>query len=321
MNLKSLFVVSTTLILQISCSSKSNDANTNPVPKGDGSVSPENNSADGKASSSFRWLSDNKEVFIEPCKVGQVMVDAQCWDEVHFKPSGVNLTRNGTTFTFFENGAPPNDYLKAQYEYTGSIPVDESPRSPTDLPWKTFSSFGYDQIFKWVLTGLGKDYSIIPEESPAFDQLRWNVNYNFAPQDILFSNPERDNTLEHARVSKAEFLTVFSGYYPSDVKVLSQRSWRVNGTLEVCGKVLNLATVTQGEIEKTCGTGPLGSGAPFNLPIPNGRMSFGFSVWSSTPSDDAPGTVIYKLTFPDPAKATPPPAEPNPEIKSTEVEK
>ena len=152
-------------------------------------------------------------------------------------------------------------------------------------------------------------------------QLQFRTYYDFSPRQIAFSVSQDDRTLDHARVATAEFRLVLSGDYPSKELGYERRAWRMRGTLEVCGQILRLETVTQGEIEKVCATGPTGAGAKFNLNIPNGSMSFGFSIWSNSPSDDAPDEVIYQLNFPDPTKATPSPAEPNREIKSTEVEK
>ena len=100
------------------CGSKSREPN--PQAKKGVEIKPAQGSPGGEnlgAQAPWRWLSDVDQVFIEPCQVGQVMVNAECWDEVHFKPTGVTLSRPGATFPFFENGSFPNDYIKSQYVY------------------------------------------------------------------------------------------------------------------------------------------------------------------------------------------------------------
>jgi hypothetical protein len=248
--------------------------------------------------SSFRWVSDNEGISIKPCKPGQLMANAECWDEVHFKPSGVTLTRPGASFVFFENGVFASDYLKSQYIYLNGFVSGGG--SYGDVPRKKFRSLGHQSVFDWFYSfrnPWGVDHSALPEDP--WEEVPFVENfYVFAPAEAEFSLPEEDRTLERAKIGKIEFGIVFKGYYAKEDGLLQTRSWRAKGTVETCGKILNLSTFTQGDVEKACSTGPAGVGARFDLPVPNGVMDFAFSPYSGNPTTSRPSSIFYDLHFP-----------------------
>jgi hypothetical protein len=249
---------------------------------------------------SFKWVSDKEGVVIKPCKPGQLMANAECWDEVHFKSTGVTLTRPGASFVFFENGALASGYLKSQYTYRESRLSYNDNRN--DMPRKLFAGLGRSRVNEWFLSGKGgwtlDDSAVSGDPWDELSALK--PHYVFAPMEAVFSLPKEDRTLERAKVGRIEFKIVFEGYYPEKEGVLQARAWRAKGSLEACGQTLDLATFTQDDLEQACNTGPAGSGARFNLTVPNGTLSLKFDPLANNPKIDRPYVIIYDFSFPDP---------------------
>ena len=284
-------------------SSSSEGPGPSPTPSpsktGPSSGKPKNSDAStpgGDSSKSPRlWRSDVDSSLVAFCREGQAFARGLCWDEVHFRPSGVFLSRPGETWAFFENGAQVSPFIQKSHVYLGDGTIRNGPVHGAVM-------------FRNV--GVAAAISLVQEpsvESP--DVGRVSGSYAFLPEEIGIWTPDKARTLEVAKVTDAEFSLNFAVTYTDPEGTMEVLRWPLEGSVEVCGQVFKLPDFSQRDIELACKTGPLGDTIEADVSVPNGFMYFDFFLAAgNAPSDRKPRGISYALRFPDP---TPTP-EPTP---------
>lgn len=244
------------------------------------------------------WRSDVDGSLGALCSKGQAFARGLCWDEVHFRPGGVFLSRPGETWAFFENGAQVSSFIQKGHVYLGYQTIYDGPVHGAIM----FRNVGVAAVNSWL-----KEFP--SAESP--DAGKVSGSYAFLPEEIGLWTPDEARSLEVAKVTDAKF-PVSSDITFADPDGTTQTfSWPLEGSVEVCGQVFKLPTFTQGDIESACKTGPLGETQEAQVSVPNGHMHFRlFLAAGNTPAERKPYSVAYALGFPDPDLTPTPTPEP-----------
>jgi hypothetical protein len=311
------------IILKTSCSSNSRGIGNNGAPVGRGVDFPQGNFEDPieKQFAEWVWLTDKEKVFIKPCKIGQVMVNAQCWDEVHFSPSGVSVSRAGAEFSLFENGSEISEFLSSQYEFESEHKWRNAFVESNGLPKTSFKNLAYERIEKWYGEEVIGKMAMNADDETAPFKLIFESYYGLTPRTIVLSASQEETLIKKSKLASAEFRLILNGIHTDRNKGYIRHAWRMKGTIEVCGQTLRIESATPSKIKEACPEVLVDDRERLTVSVPNGFMKFDFSFWTNSPSDDLPGTVTYDLNFPDPTKATNSPVATNPQDRFTEAMK
>lgn len=260
-----------------------------------------NNPGGGPSKTPRLWRSDVDGSMVALCSKGQAFARGLCWDEVHFRPSGVFLSRPGETWAFFENGVQVSSFIQKGHVYLGYELIYDGPNHSAIM----FRNVGVAAVNSWLM-------EFPSAESP--DAGRVSGSYAFLPEEIGLWTPDEAPSLEVAKVTDAKFPVSSDITFADPDGTAETISWPLEGSVEVCGQVVKLPAFTQGDIETACKTGPLGETNKASVSVPNGHMLFDlFLAAGNVPSERKPYSVAYALGFPDPIPTPSPTPSPTPE--------
>jgi|GEM_PF-5686578 len=250
--------------------------------------------ADGSQAKVPRLLrSDISEAMVAPCTKGQAFARGLCWDEVHFRPTGVFLSRPGETWAFFENGKQVSTFIQSGHVYLGPSTVNDGTNHSAGL----YRNVGVAAVKDWL-----NFLPTSPDESASPMAGRVSGDYAFLPDKIGVWSPNEARSLEVAKVTDATFRLSSSVTFADPGDEPETLEWPLQGTVEICGQTIQLLALKQADIESACKTGPLGDTYSAAVKVPHGDMFFDlYMADGDIPTERKPLEISYALKFTDEA--------------------
>ena len=260
-----------------------------PAPNGKGDSAPgANDSGDPQSGNHHftQWRSDVDSSMVPACSKGQAFARGLCWDEVHFKESGVVLNRPGEVWTVFAAQTPVSSFIEKVYV----LKDDDS-----NFGAFTFKNVGVDAMHL-ALNDMAKAK---PGEPIALGI--WH--YAFLPEELRTTAVDPNHTPKGAKVLEAKFPTSVALNLRSIGDEVEEIMWDYNGTIAVCGTDVPLP-VHQRDVEKACGWAPVGEVTGLNIRIKGGTLNLRYGIGSEAdPGDNTPQSITYTFDAPNPTPA------------------